>query len=121
MAAPTPLPPPYDLSKLREIIARSDNADLRIFCDDLGEDYNAIVGEGKTMREAALAVIKFFDNRGRITDLVRRVRQEFPSAEWATVTGETLDAQPNVYVDDEKFKGKILPANIRHLLASKFA
>ncbi len=99
MAAPTPLPPKYDLVKLREIIARSDYADLRIFCDDLGEDYNAIVGEGKTMREAALAVIKFFDNRGRITDLVRRVRQEFPSAEWATVTGETLDAQPNVYVE----------------------
>ena len=54
MAAQAAQPPPYDTIKLREIIARSDYTDLRLFCADLSEDYNAIVGEGKTVRDAAL-------------------------------------------------------------------
>ena len=94
MTAQPPQPPPYDAVKLREIVARSDYADLRIFCADLGEDYNAVVGEGKTVREAALAIVKFFDNRGRVAELTARVRKEFPSAEWDAVT-----SQPAVYVE----------------------
>ena len=85
MAAQAPQPPPYDLVKLREIIARSAFADLRIFCADLGEDYDAIVGEGKTVPVAALDIVKFYDNRGRVAELVERVRKEFPSAEWEAV------------------------------------
>ena len=86
MSAPSPAP--YDLVKLREIIARSDYADLRLFCDDLHEDYNAIVSEGKTVRDAALSIVKYFENRGRISELIERVRREFPSAEWAAVSNQ---------------------------------
>ncbi len=82
---PSNAPNTYDLIKLREIIARGDYTDLRIFCADLNEDYNAIVGEGKTVREAALALVKYFENRGRTGELVERVKREFPSAEWAAV------------------------------------
>ena len=85
MAAQAPQLPQYDTIKLREIIARSDYTDLRLFCADLGEDYNAIVGEGATVRDAALSITKFFDNRGRVAELVARVQTEFPSAEWDAV------------------------------------
>jgi formylglycine-generating enzyme required for sulfatase activity len=86
MSAPSPAP--YDLVKLREIIARSDYTDLRLFCADLSEDYNTIVGEGKTVRDAALSIVKYFENRGRIPELIERVRREFPSAEWAAVSNQ---------------------------------
>ena len=96
MAAQAAQPPPYDTIKLREIIARGDYTDLRLFCADLGEDYNAIVGEGKTVRDAALAIVRFFDNRGRVAELIARARKEFPSAEWDAVVRPEVAANLNV-------------------------
>jgi hypothetical protein len=80
----------YNLPKLREILARASVDELKVFCFDLGMDYDSIVGKDTTKPLAAAQIVDAFDKRGRIPELVERVRREFPSAEWSAIDLHTL-------------------------------
>lgn len=85
-----------DLVKLRAILLeRAVSDDLRIFCADLGVNYEQVVGPNDKLPIAILNLIKFLDSRARIDELIARARREFPSAAWNEVSNvqkEVIDS-----------------------------
>jgi len=75
-----------NLIKLREmLLERAVSDDLRIFCADLGVNYEEVVGPNDKLPIAIINVVKYFDARGRTEALVARARREFQVAAWAEI------------------------------------
>ena len=75
-----------DAVALRDLLLKhvvSD--DLRVFCFELGEEYETIVGPNDKLQIAIINVIKHFEKRDKLLVLVQRVRNSFPNADWQKI------------------------------------
>ena len=81
------------LSQLRDILVQHCTQDeLKIFCADLGEDIQDIVSQNATKGSAANDIVAFFRKRERLGELIARVLQTFPNADWRDLAAKAAPA-----------------------------
>ncbi len=69
------------LTRLRRILVNHfDEGELATLCFDLGLDYEVLPGQGKANK--ARDLVMYLEHRGRIPELVERVRQSRPNVAW---------------------------------------
>jgi len=73
------VPPPTSLTDLREVLVKRFSVeDLRTLCFDVGEEYEALPGEGKEGK--ARELVAFLGRRDRIPELEEKARRLRPDA-----------------------------------------
>lgn len=74
-------PPQDHLRELRQQIAKSfDLEELKTLCEDLGVDFDDIKGDNKTGK--ARELVKYFDRRGQLEELIAWCEKERPRLTW---------------------------------------
>ena len=88
MPSPTTFPP-EQLTALRDrMVVRFDIEELRLLVFDLDENYDDLRGE--TISSKTQALLERLDSRGRLPDLIDRLKQLRPIEEWDNI----LPAEP---------------------------
>jgi hypothetical protein len=78
---PTSASDPIDLVHLHQLLAQTFSLEeLRTLCFTLNVDFDDLPGEGKEAK--ARELVTYLERRGRITDLIAKVKHERPHVPW---------------------------------------
>ena len=75
----------------QQIVESFSDEDLAMLCNDLGVDPELIPGNEQGKAYWADQIITYFDDRGRMNELIEKLRTERPRLRWAYVPGPTDD------------------------------
>ena len=79
----------------RQLVESFSDEDLAVLCNDLGVDPELIPGNEQGKAYWADQIITYFDDRGRLNELLARLRTERPRLQWAYVLGP-VDVLPHI-------------------------
>ena len=79
----------------RQLVESFSDEDLAVLCNDLGVDPELIPGNEQGKAYWADQIITYFDDRGRLNELLARLRTERPRLQWAYVPGP-VDVLPHI-------------------------
>ena len=98
--------PGEDLTELRLVLmTHFDEGELRTLCFDLGIDYGDLVGEGKG--DKARELVGYFKRRGRISELVEKIKEVRPDISWIAPQDAVGDTSSGTSRDEEQKQGEI--------------
>lgn len=86
---------PDSRTRLRKALAEHFSLDeLDTLCTDLGVDYESVPGYGRDKETRVREIVTYFEDRGRLNDLVDQCAQERPLVGWSDLVRYAPDEPP---------------------------
>lgn len=83
-----------DRAQLRQnIVNHFSDGDLELLCDDLGVDPEVVPGRERGKETWAGEIIRYFERRGRLAELLGALKQRRPNVAWDNTPGSQPEEQ----------------------------